>query len=78
MNEKREKGLCYNCDEHITPGHQCKKCQLFLLNREEECKVSTIDEIEEGKLEEEELQISVHVTTGATSYPTIRAKGYTK
>ena len=25
MDEKRDKGLCYWCDERYTPGHQCKR-----------------------------------------------------
>lgn len=29
MQERRIKGLCYNCDEKFTPGHRCKK--LFLI-----------------------------------------------
>ncbi|XP_043694404.1 uncharacterized protein LOC122645127 [Telopea speciosissima] len=29
MQERRAKGLCYNCNERFVPGHRCKK--LFLL-----------------------------------------------
>ena len=29
LKERREKGLCYNCNEKFTPGHRCKK--LFLI-----------------------------------------------
>ena len=24
MEERRKKGLCYNCDEKFAPGHRCK------------------------------------------------------
>ncbi|XP_075654799.1 uncharacterized protein LOC142624966 [Castanea sativa] len=31
MEERRRKGLCFNCDEKFQPGHQCKSAKLFLL-----------------------------------------------
>ena len=31
MEERRKKGLCFNCDEKFQPGHQCKSAKLFLL-----------------------------------------------
>ena len=31
MEERRRKGLCFNCDEKFQPGHQCKLAKLFLL-----------------------------------------------
>jgi hypothetical protein len=31
MQEMREKGLCYNCDEKFQPGHRCNRPRLFLL-----------------------------------------------
>ena len=31
IEEKRRKGLCFNCDEKFQPGHQCKSAKLFLL-----------------------------------------------
>ena len=31
MEERRRKGLCFNCDEKFQPGHQCKSTKLFLL-----------------------------------------------
>ena len=31
MDERRKKGLCYNCDEKWGPGHKCKNVKLFLL-----------------------------------------------
>lgn len=33
MQGRREKGLCYNCDEKFGPGHRCKTTpQVFLLD----------------------------------------------
>ena len=31
MDERRKKGLCYNCDEKRGPRHKCKNVKLFLL-----------------------------------------------
>ena len=30
MDDRRKKGLCYNCDEKWGPGHKCKNVKLFL------------------------------------------------
>lgn len=32
MKERREKGLCYNCDEKYTRGHRCKVQRIYLLD----------------------------------------------
>nr|XP_023872616.1 uncharacterized protein LOC111985197 [Quercus suber] len=32
MEERKKKGLCYNCDEKWGPGHKCKNVMLFLLD----------------------------------------------
>ncbi|KAK1387676.1 hypothetical protein POM88_015854 [Heracleum sosnowskyi] len=31
MAKRREKGLCYNCDEIYSPGHKCTHPQLYLM-----------------------------------------------
>ena len=31
MEERRRKGLCFNCDENFQPRHHCKSAKLFLL-----------------------------------------------
>lgn len=31
IKEKRDKGLCYNCDKKFAPGRQCKTKKLFLV-----------------------------------------------
>ena len=36
MEEKREKGFCYNCDSKYTKGHKCAKNKLFYIDYEEE------------------------------------------
>ena len=44
LNERRTKGLCFNCDEKFVPGRRCKK--LFFIE------VSWPDEHEEDSLED--------------------------
>ena len=29
--ERREKGLCYYCDEKFVAGHRCERPQLFMI-----------------------------------------------
>ena len=31
MEERKNKGLCYNCDDKWEPGYKCKQTTLFLL-----------------------------------------------
>ncbi|CAL9231913.1 unnamed protein product [Arabidopsis halleri] len=36
LKRKRSMGPCFSCDEHYTPGHNCKKSQLLLMEGEDE------------------------------------------
>ena len=36
LDEKREKGLCYNCDRKYTKHHKCDEKNLFYIDSEEE------------------------------------------
>ena len=36
LEEKRAKGLCYNCDSKYTKGHKCAQTKLFYIDWEEE------------------------------------------
>ena len=36
LEEKIEKGLCYNCDRKYTKGHKCAEKKLFYIVCEEE------------------------------------------
>ncbi|XP_077232454.1 uncharacterized protein LOC143869781 [Tasmannia lanceolata] len=76
MDERKSKGLCYNCDERYSMGHRCKWQQIFLLEGVDDEPPETSEEIEEPP--EEELQISVYALAGSTSYHTMRIKGYIK
>ena len=36
LDERREKGLCFNCDSKYSKGHKCTKKKLFYIDCEEE------------------------------------------
>lgn len=43
MAERRNKGLCYRCDEVYTQGHICKQKHIYLMITEEE-EISSAEE----------------------------------
>ena len=74
LKNRRDKGLCYNCDEKFGPGNHCKK--LFLIegswfdDREDDGKV--LEEIEEkGEEENETVGISLHAIAGTQAPQTM-------
>ena len=42
MEERKNKRLCYNCDDKWAPGHKCKSAKLFLLEGVEIVLASTV------------------------------------
>lgn len=80
MNSRREKGLCYNCDEKYTLGHKCKDRVYYMeINEEEE-----ICCLEEGGVEVlgdtslEEAEISLNALTGGDGITTMKLGGVYK
>ncbi|XP_026451508.1 uncharacterized protein LOC113351792 [Papaver somniferum] len=82
MQKRREKGLCYNCDEVFQAGHKCIKQQIHMLSADdEESKQSGEESPLESPLspsQEEEVEISVHDLAGNVSHNTIRIEGTVK
>ncbi|GMY23925.1 hypothetical protein FCV25MIE_19166 [Fagus crenata] len=73
LKERREKGLCYNCNERFVPGHRCKKLFVIEACSEEEDNDSDM-ELEE--LEEIETPcISLHAMRGRDGPETMRVVG---
>lgn len=88
MASRREKGLCYNCDETFTPHHKCKG-RFFLLISDEgfdtdlpNDTISPPPELENNpptiitEPPEQEAQISFHAISGGNDPATIRIQGY--
>ena len=77
---RREKGLCYNCDDKYAPAHKCK-ANLFSLVKDDEAQESVMM----GELGTEDNtidsiisvipEVSMHALTGQISPRTIRVKG---
>ncbi|KAJ4965781.1 hypothetical protein NE237_017630 [Protea cynaroides] len=81
MQQRRECGLCYNCDDKLSPGHRCKNRQFFLLDVElDETSIELPDsaplpydaEIEETHIHSE---ISYNALAGQSSLHTLRLHG---
>lgn len=62
MQKRRAQGLCFHCDEKLTPGHRCQGPQLLILD----------GNLEETEDEEPQLEISLHALTGLAAYQTMR------
>lgn len=72
LQKRREKGLCFNCDEKFTLGHRCKVKQAFLIE--------PVESSEEEDLVEYEFQetpeISVHALAGVRGSRTMRFESW--
>uniref|UniRef100_A0A1S3X3P8 Reverse transcriptase domain-containing protein n=1 Tax=Nicotiana tabacum TaxID=4097 RepID=A0A1S3X3P8_TOBAC len=64
MAERRAKGLCYNCDELYSIGHQCKK--LFWLE------LADLDDEEPDHKDAQEPEISLYAITGQKNARTMQ------
>ena len=56
LEEKRAKGLCYNCDRKYTKGHKCAENKLFYIYCEEEEENEQENSKEEDIHQEETLE----------------------
>ncbi|KAL2253796.1 UNVERIFIED_CONTAM: Transposon Ty3-G Gag-Pol polyprotein [Sesamum indicum] len=80
VRAKREKNLCYRCDEPYAPGHRCKYRQVYMLLEDEGAKDN--EEEEQGKYitetekeKEEDVSVSLHAMKGDFHYRTLRLEG---
>ncbi|XP_059458363.1 uncharacterized protein LOC132187956 [Corylus avellana] len=81
MEDRRKKGLCYNCDAKWQYGHKCQNPKLFLLEGLDELEVSPNLELEKEDLmevsyAEENPEISLHAITGSQHPKTMRLVGW--
>ena len=74
--ERREKGLCYYCDDKFVPGHRCERPQLFMIAD------SSHTSLEEDKDDSREIpspedipEISFHAIASAEHPQTLRVMG---
>uniref|UniRef100_A0A6N2N061 H15 domain-containing protein n=1 Tax=Salix viminalis TaxID=40686 RepID=A0A6N2N061_SALVM len=82
MRERREKGLCYNCDEKWGLGHKCKAARLFVMEGEDAdgegmlTTAITDDSLMEVLADGVEPEISIHALCGSPNPKTMRFVGY--
>jgi hypothetical protein len=87
MKERREKGLCYYCDDHWIPGHKCKSPRLYLLSGlhlppEDLCEDVYFDSSDTAVpipefdvIECKEPEISLHAISGSLGANSMRLMG---
>ena len=80
IKERRDKGLCFYCDEKFGPGHRCKR--LFSIEAcwpDDETKAKDQeDEEEQTRSTKEALGISLHAIAGTPAPQTTRVKALMK
>ncbi|KAH9305532.1 hypothetical protein KI387_009936, partial [Taxus chinensis] len=77
MEEKRVKGLCFNCDTKYGLGHKCGEKKLFYIEggNEDEEEVTIIGEVEEpieDEVEDHQPTISYHVLSDISTPQTLK------
>lgn len=83
IREKREKGLCFKCDEKYSLKHRCKtqeKWELRLIIAGEGQVIEEIDEDEEEEAEEsnevtEKVELGLQSMLGFSTPETMKLKG---
>jgi hypothetical protein len=51
MHKRREKGLCFGCNDKFTPGHQCQNTQVLFIEFEARTLKEMHDDYEETDAE---------------------------
>ncbi|CAA0807947.1 Unknown protein, partial [Striga hermonthica] len=79
MARRREKGLCFRCEEKYTPGHRCKQNYLieFVDSDDEEPVIEEEREVE-VEVHDDEAEISVHAMAGTKGPRTMRLPAWVK
>ncbi|KAG8370608.1 hypothetical protein BUALT_Bualt13G0001100 [Buddleja alternifolia] len=79
MKARRDKNLCYNCDEVFVPGHRYKQRQIYLIITEEEemayCEDVGDEDTHEDQVLVEDMTISLNTMSGNTDLNTLKIKG---
>lgn len=75
MSARRDKGLCYNCDEKYFPGHRCKNRILYMVMSEEEKSLYSQEIVELDMPDIKVVQMSLNSLMGEVSLTTMRVVG---
>ncbi|KAL0398579.1 UNVERIFIED_CONTAM: Retrovirus-related Pol polyprotein from transposon.6 [Sesamum radiatum] len=78
VKAKKEKNLCYRCDEPYVPGHRCKYRQFYMLLSDEEAieyNKAGQDEYSVGEEDARDVTVSLHAMKGDINCKTLRMNG---
>jgi hypothetical protein len=82
LEERKEKGLCFNSDSKYSKGHKCGEKKLFYIDceeeEEEEQEPSQDENVEAISSEELTPTISCNALAGISTPQTLNIEGYTK
>jgi hypothetical protein len=82
LDERKAKGLCFNCDNKYSKGHKCGEKKLFFIDCEEEeeqeQEPSQYENVEEILSEELTPTISCNALAGISTPQTLKIEGYIK
>jgi hypothetical protein len=82
LEERKEKGLCFNCDNKYSKGHKCDEKKLFYIDCEEEeeqeQEPSQDENVEAISPEELTPMISCNALAGISTPQTLKIEGYIK
>lgn len=76
MQERRQKNLCYNCDEKWSAQHRCKNHPHLLMVEFEEERMALDNDEDAEAAEQISSAISFHAMAGIPSYATFRFTGF--
>ncbi|KAH6769439.1 hypothetical protein C2S51_014775 [Perilla frutescens var. frutescens] len=83
MAARREKGLCYNCDEAFSVGHRCKAIISYMI-MSEEGEMAHLQSISTGEeasdmttadVAMDEIQMALNIISGEGGFTTMRVYG---
>jgi hypothetical protein len=77
IDERRAKGLCFNCDNKYREGHKCGERKLFYIDCEEE-EDRELEPSQDLELEETAPNISCHTLDDINTPQTLKIEGYIK
>jgi hypothetical protein len=84
LEERKEKGLCFNCDIKYSKGHKCGEKKLFYIDceeeeeQEQEQEPSQDENVEAISSEELTPMISCNALDGISTPQTLKIEGYIK
>jgi hypothetical protein len=80
LEERKEKGLCFNCGSKYSKGHKCGEKKLFYIDfeEEEEQEPSQDENVEAFASEELTPTISCNALVGIITPQTLKIEGYIK